>query len=104
LGTAAHPDENTFPPNKGDFGTRLNFAYSPLANNKMVFRGGIDLIYTNGISQLEGMGFGASQNPGIYTNVSWTTDATGQNLVGPVPAFILSQGAPSLPPFADARA
>lgn len=103
FGTPAHPDSRAFPPNYHDFGPRLNFAYS--ADPKTVIRGGIDLVYTNGQTMLNGQGYGASEDPGYQQFVSWTTDATGQGLNGSgvVPAFILSQGAPNLPPYLNPK-
>ena len=99
LGTSGHPGSILFPANKGDFAPRVNFAYSPFGDQKTVIRGGIDLIYTNGMTQLFGQQQGGGQYPAFSQGLFWTTDATGQGLNGfyVTPAFILSKGAPNLP-------
>lgn len=98
LGTKNHPGSILFPANKGDFAPRVNFAYSPFGNQKTVIRGGIDLIYTNGMTQLFGQQQGGGQYPAFSQALNWTTDATGQGLNGfyVTPAFILGRGAPTL--------
>ena len=104
--TARHPSRRAYPPNYTDFGPRLNFAYSPFADRKTVIRAGIDYIYTNGQTMVNGQAAGASEDPGYQQFVSYTTDATGQGLNGSglVPAFILHKGAPNLPPYLDPKA
>lgn len=98
LGTSSRPGNLLFPANKTDFGPRINFAYSPFGSHKTVIRGGIDLVYTNGMTQLFGQQQGGGQYPGFSQAVEWLTDATGQGLVGfyETPAFILNKGAPTL--------
>jgi len=106
LGTSDHAGGNLFPANRGDFAPRLNFAYVPFADKKTVVRGGIDVIYTNGTTQLFGQQNGGSQFPGLAQYQYWDTDATGQEgMAGTsmTPAFLLSHGAPSLPPLTDPK-
>src|SRR5206468_12404422 len=106
FGTPAHPSSRAFPPTYRDFGPRFNFAYSPSRDHKTVIRGGIDLVYTNGITTMNGQSLGAAASPASTQLLSWNQDATGQGLVGSglVPAFILSQGAPNLPSYVDPKA
>ncbi len=106
LGTKDHPGDVLFPANKKDFAPRINFAYSPFGNQKTVIRGGIDLIYTNGMTQLFGQQQGGGQYPAFSQALFWTADATGQGLNGfyVTPAFILSKGAPTLPAPQDPKA
>jgi Carboxypeptidase regulatory-like domain len=105
FGTPAHPSGRAFPPHYRDFAPRLNFAYSLSGSGKTVIRGGIDEIYTNGNTQNNGAGVGASEAPGYNQYQSWVGDATHQGLTGTgvVPAFILSQGAPTLPGYINPK-
>ncbi len=98
LGTKDHPDRNIFPAVKNDIGPRLNFAYTPFANQQTIIRGGIDLIATNGLTNAFGQQNGGVSLPGYDQTEFWTQDATGQGLdfQGVTPAFILSRGAPNL--------
>jgi hypothetical protein len=97
IGTKDHPDRRLFPANKGSFAPRLNFAYSP--NQKTVIRGGMNLIYSNGLAQVFGQSFGPFNTTGFTYFTGWTQDGTGQglDLLGVTPPFILSQGAPPFP-------
>jgi hypothetical protein len=105
VGTPEHPARVLFPANKGDFAPRINFAYSPFADRKTVIRGGMDLIYTNGMTQEIGQQNGAVNSPGIDYTTPWNQDATGQGLIGfyETPSFILSQGAPAVPPLVNQK-
>jgi hypothetical protein len=92
-----------FPAHHNDFAPRVNLAYAP--TQKTVLRAGVDMVYTDSLTQVFGQGEGPSESPGYNVYSAWVGDATGQGLVntGVVPAFILSQGAPSLPPFVDPK-
>ncbi len=92
-GTPSHPDRNIFPANKGSFGPRIGFAWSPFGNNKTVIRGGYGLVYSNSLSAAFGQGNGAFSTMGSYVPVytPWA-DQYYYMLVG----WTLSQGAPSL--------
>jgi len=96
--TKQHPDRLVFPALKNDVGPRLNFAYTPFGDQKTIIRGGIDLIATNGLTNAFGQQNGGVSLPGYDQTEYYTTDATHQGLdfQGVTPAFILSQGAPSL--------
>jgi hypothetical protein len=104
VNTPQHPSNVLFPAHNKDFAPRFNFAYA--ATPKTVIRGGIDFMYTDELTQVFGQGEGPSEAPGYNVYSSWEGDATGQGLnhTGYVPAFILSNGAPSLPPFQNPKA
>jgi len=103
LGTPAHPNPTIFPANKNDLAPRINFAYA--LTPKTVIRGGGDVMYSNGFTTVLGMGTGASESPGYNYYDSWWNDATGQGYyaLSMTPAFILSQGAPNLPPYPNPK-
>lgn len=103
VNTPQHPSRVLFPANKNDFAPRFNFAYA--ATPKTVVRGGINIIYTNGMTQLQGQGDGPSEAPGYNVYLPWNGDITGQGLTttGQVPAFLLSHGLPSLPVLPNPR-
>jgi len=105
VATPAHPATRAYPADLTDFAPRLNFAYTPFADRKTVIRGGVDIIYTDGNTQANGINVGASEDPGYDQFKTWNGDVTGQGLVGTgvVPAWILSQGAPTLPGFIDPK-
>jgi hypothetical protein len=107
VATKDHPSDVVFPANKNNWAPRLNFVYFPSNDRKTVVRGGINLIYTNGLTQELGQGQGAILATGYGTQYfSWGQDATGQGLAYTyeTPAFLLSQGAPLFPPSPDYRA
>jgi hypothetical protein len=91
FGTPAHPDSNVFPANKGDLGPRINFAWTPTNDRKVVIRGGYDLIYSNGISAAFGDQNGGISGPAYANQFNYNGDFTGQR-----PVFQLSKGAPNL--------
>jgi hypothetical protein len=71
FGTPAHPDSNVFPANKTDFGPRINFAWTPTKDRKLVIRGGWDLIYSNGISAAFGDQNGGISGPAYANGFSY---------------------------------
>jgi hypothetical protein len=91
FGTSAHPDSNVFPANKNSIGPRINFAWTPTSDRKLVIRGGFDIIYSNGISAAFGDQNGAISGPAYSNYFAYNGDFTGKR-----PAFQLSQGAPNL--------
>ncbi len=96
FGTPAHPDSNVFPANKTDFAPRINFAWTPTNDRKLVIRGGYDIIYSNSISAAFGDQNGGISGPAYSNFFAYNGDFTGKR-----PAFQLSQGAPdlNLPPL-----
>ncbi len=91
FGTPQHPDSNAFPAHKNSLGPRLNFAWTPTNDRKLVIRGGYDIIYSNGISAAFGDQNGAISGPAYANYFGYNGDFTGQR-----PVFQLSKGAPNL--------
>jgi hypothetical protein len=60
------------PPNYNDFAPRINFAWSPFANNSTVIRGGYDVFYTDAANQINAPGQGAVNDPGWSDAFAWT--------------------------------
>jgi hypothetical protein len=99
MGTPQHPSSRPFPAHHKDFAPRVNFSYSPFADHKTVIRGGIDMIYANDITNVNGPSLGANESVGFtYLRTFSNFDASGHGLflTNQVPGFILGQGAPTL--------
>lgn len=91
VNTPNHPDRNLFPANKGSFGPRFGFAWTPVS--KTVIRGGIGIVYSNSMSSIFGQDNGAYSSAGNWVSVQAPiTDPTYAT-----PSFVLGQKAPSLP-------
>src|SRR5579863_4398495 len=91
FGTPSHPSRNVFPSHKGDFGPRFGFSWAPTSDRKTVLRGGVGVIYSNGISAAFGDQNGAISSPAFANYIAYNGDFTGKR-----PAFQLSKGAPDL--------
>jgi len=92
-GSSGHPDRNLFTANKGSFGPRFGFAWSPFADHRTVIRGGYGLIYSNSLSAAFGQGNGGYNTPGSYITMYTPYDPSDWWYLQ---GWTLSQGAPSL--------
>jgi hypothetical protein len=94
--TPSHPGRDVFPAQKGSFGPRFAFSYTPFGDRKTVIRAGAGLIYSNGITVAMGTQNGAVSQPAYANWVGYPGDHTGET-----PAFRMSSGAPAanLPPL-----
>ncbi len=60
-----------FPANKNDFGPRINFAWTPFANQKTIIRGGYDVFYSNVFQSEIAPGQTPSNFPGWSPEYDW---------------------------------
>jgi hypothetical protein len=71
-GDPEFPDNHDiYPANKGDFGPRINFAWTPFANHKTVIRGGYDIFYSNAYQGVIAPGQSPSNFPGWSAEYDW---------------------------------
>lgn len=63
------------PPKYNNFAPRFNFAWSPFADRKTVFRGGYDIFYSNAFSGINAPGQGAANEPGWSVGYPWVESA-----------------------------
>jgi len=64
-------NHDIFPANKGDFGPRFNFAWTPFADHKTIIRGGYDIFYSNAYQSAIAPGQSPSNFPGWSPEYDW---------------------------------
>lgn len=92
-GTSQFPKGPIAPANKNDFAPRFNFAWSPFADHKTVFRGGYDIFFTNALTLINSPGQSAANAPGWNQEFDWKGSFNPNQcapLFGQCPAFQLS--------------
>jgi hypothetical protein len=72
-GDAAWPGHgrDIAPANKNSIGPRINFAWTPFASKKTIFRGGYDIFYSNAFAAINSPGQSAANAPGWNQEYDW---------------------------------